>query len=334
MTVKGSMTAPAEYDLKKWYQISIPLTTAYGAFPADWGTPRRDWFAYTYDKSIENFKLVDALPDPKVGAFVKLYTSNETLAIEGKSADITKDAEINLELGWNLIGLPFPFSRFFNDDTVKVKVDGSEPVSITEANGKNWVYKIIYRYNPPDDPADDGSWDTLEPFEPPNSQELEPFAGYWVLAYQTATLIISPTVFGPDDTPVVPAPSKRVSQLPVIAGIQPPSLPVVHLTIPGVALGKNGVGQNYPNPFNPETWIPYQLKEASDVTIDIYNMAGQLVRTIRLGHKSAGLHVTKEQAVHWAGRNNAGDRVASGIYFYRLKAGAFTSPVYKMVILK
>ena len=91
---------------------------------------------------------------------------------------------------------------------------------------------------------------------------------------------------------------------------------------------------NYPNPFNPDTWIPYQLKEASDVAINIYNVAGQLVRTIRLGHKSAGLYVTKEQAVHWAGRNNAGDRVASGIYFYRLKAGAFTSLVYKMVILK
>jgi hypothetical protein len=322
VTVTGSMTAPDEYQLQKWYQISFPLAGD-GAFPDDWET----LFAYAYDKSKEDFDPVEVLPDPKMGAFIKLYDADSnTLTIEGQSSDITKDAEINLKLGWNLVGLPFPFNRFFNDDTVKVKVDGSSPVSITKANQNGWVYDQIYRYNPDDE--------DFEIFGPSSQQMLKPFAGYWVLAYRTAKLLISPTVFGPDDEPIIPAaPSARVPELPVIAGIQPPSLPVI-LTIPGVALGENGVGQNYPNPFNPDTWIPYQLKKDSDVTINIYNLTGQLVRTLELGHQSAGLYVAKEKAVRWDGRNNVGARVASGIYFYQLKTATFTSPVHKMVILK
>jgi hypothetical protein len=328
VSVTGSMTAPAEYQVGNWYQISFPLTTADGAFPADWGTAGADWFAYTYDKSIEDFRLVETLTDPRVGAFIRLYTTeSKTLTIEGQSPNITENAEIELRVGWNMIGSSFPFSRYFNDDTVKVRVDGDEPVSITEANTSGLVYDNIYKFNPAT-----GDWTILTP----NSQQiLEPFAGCWVLAYQTATLLISPTVFGPDDVPPQLAPSaQRVSELPVIDGIQPPSLPVVYLTIPGGALGENGVGQNYPNPFNPDTWIPYQLKEDSDVTVDIYNMTGQLVRTLELGHKSAGLYVAKERAVRWDGKNNDGDKVASGIYFYQLKTVTFTSPVYKMVILK
>ena len=72
--------------------------------------------------------------------------------------------------------------------------------------------------------------------------------------------------------------------------------------------------QNYPNPFNPETWIPYQLSEAAPVTITIYNVAGQVVRSLGLGHQEAGFYRGRSQAAYWDGRNNQNEQVASGIY--------------------
>ena len=90
---------------------------------------------------------------------------------------------------------------------------------------------------------------------------------------------------------------------------------------------------NYPNPFNSETWIPYQLAENSDVVIRIYNHTGQLVRVIDLGHQRSGIYTTKEKNVYWDGRDNKGENVASGVYFYSLHAGQFTA-TRKMVIVK
>jgi hypothetical protein len=91
--------------------------------------------------------------------------------------------------------------------------------------------------------------------------------------------------------------------------------------------------QNYPNPFNPETWIPFKISKATDVTIKIYNISGQLVRTLNLGHQESGSYFTKARAAYWNGRNEAGERVASGVYLYYIKAGSFSS-TKKMVILK
>ena len=82
--------------------------------------------------------------------------------------------------------------------------------------------------------------------------------------------------------------------------------------------------QNYPNPFNPETWIPYQLREDADVVIRIYAVSGRIVRTLKLGHKATGSYVSKAEAAYWDGRNEAGEQVASGIYYYRIQAGRFT----------
>ena len=90
---------------------------------------------------------------------------------------------------------------------------------------------------------------------------------------------------------------------------------------------------NYPNPFNPETWIPYQLANASDVQITIYDTRGIVVRTLELGHQSAGYYTSRDRAVYWNGRNGLGEKVASGIYFYQLQTDNI-SPLRKMVILK
>ena len=96
---------------------------------------------------------------------------------------------------------------------------------------------------------------------------------------------------------------------------------------------KNALLANYPNPFNPETWIPYQLSKASDVRVLIYSVNGALVRTLALGHQSAGTYRSRSRAAYWDGRNDFGERVASGVYFYTFTAGDFRA-TRKMLIRK
>ena len=96
---------------------------------------------------------------------------------------------------------------------------------------------------------------------------------------------------------------------------------------------KTALLANYPNPFNPETWIPYQLAKPAEVTVSIHSADGKLVRTLALGQRSAGIYQTKGRAAYWDGRNAQGELVASGVYFYTLRAGDFIA-TKKMVIRK
>ena len=96
---------------------------------------------------------------------------------------------------------------------------------------------------------------------------------------------------------------------------------------------ENALLPNYPNPFNPETWIPYQLSKSVAVTVSIYSANGRLIRTLSLGHQAAGVYRSRSRAVYWDGRNAQGEPVASGVYFYTLKAGDFTD-TRKMLIRK
>ena len=90
---------------------------------------------------------------------------------------------------------------------------------------------------------------------------------------------------------------------------------------------------NYPNPFNPETWIPYQLATPAEVMLTIYDMTGSTVRHLEVGHRAAGVYQNRSRAAYWDGRNGRGESVASGIYFYTLKADEFTA-TRKMLIRK
>ena len=85
---------------------------------------------------------------------------------------------------------------------------------------------------------------------------------------------------------------------------------------------------NYPNPFNPETTINFSLQETGDVNLNVYNVKGQLVKTLVDQKKDAGNH-----SVVWAGKDNNNRKVATGVYFYRIKAGEFTD-MKKMLLIK
>jgi hypothetical protein len=95
--------------------------------------------------------------------------------------------------------------------------------------------------------------------------------------------------------------------------------PVVYRTV---------LKQNYPNPFNPTTTIAFSLAGEGTVEIMIFNVAGQKVRTLIDERRPAGRHT-----VTWDGRNDGGRRVATGVYFYRMRTDGY-SAVRKMLILR
>jgi hypothetical protein len=86
--------------------------------------------------------------------------------------------------------------------------------------------------------------------------------------------------------------------------------------------------QNYPNPFNPSTTIAFALTEAGPVRLQIYDVAGRLVRTLINGQREADFY-----RIEWNGLDDAGVSVASGVYFYRLEAGQHRA-TKRLVLLK
>ena len=89
------------------------------------------------------------------------------------------------------------------------------------------------------------------------------------------------------------------------------------------------LADNFPNPFNPATTIQYALPQAADVELTVYNVVGQVVRTLVAEHQSAGRY-----AVEWDATNDSGHSLSSGMYFYRLQAGEEFLEVKKMLLLK
>ena len=109
---------------------------------------------------------------------------------------------------------------------------------------------------------------------------------------------------------------------------------VLSVRLDGVGTPKQTVLlQNYPNPFNPETWIPYHLSEAALVRLSIYDTTGQRIRTLSLGFQAAGFYQSRSRAAYWDGRNDLGEQVSSGVYFYQLSTPS-EHQMKRMVIVK
>ena len=147
---------------------------------------------------------------------------------------------------------------------------------------------------------------------------------------------VNSTGFDPENTryyyAVVPVSAIGIMGTPSIdpSGITPKFNPAVNIA---AAPRHTRLFQSYPNPFNPEVWIPYELAKEAPVSIEIYRITGEWVRTLELGVKTQGRYITKEEAAYWDGRTQLGERASSGVFFYVLKAGEFTA-TRKMVIVK
>ncbi|MCU0607732.1 MAG: T9SS type A sorting domain-containing protein [Candidatus Edwardsbacteria bacterium] len=98
--------------------------------------------------------------------------------------------------------------------------------------------------------------------------------------------------------------------------------------LPGAPCGSFGLSQNAPNPFSGATEFGYQISRPGRVRLRVYNIAGQLVKTLRDEQQGAGFH-----GVRWDGRNDAGQRLSAGVYLYRLQAGDRTM-TRKLVLVK
>jgi flagellar hook assembly protein FlgD len=88
------------------------------------------------------------------------------------------------------------------------------------------------------------------------------------------------------------------------------------------------MSQNYPNPFNPTTSIEFSIPHSSKVELAIYNLKGQVVKTLVSRNLAAGNHI-----VNWNGKDNTGNQVSSGVYFYKLQT-ANANITKKMLLMK
>ena len=216
--------------------------------------------------------------------------------------------------------------QFWNIE--KEEVDLELPTGSTNTVGFSpdgrWVTTSIYGPDRKTYAPGIQIWDTetgqmiLESFSPYEQIMFSPDGKTIAVAYDDGRIHLAPieTVLPdlPQDIPVAVEP--KGLQLSLLGGIK-----------------RDALLPNYPNPFNPETWIPYQLAAASSVQIHIYDSVGQWVRTLDLGQQPAGTYLSRNRAAYWDGRNALGERVATGVYFYRLETNDFTA-TRRMVVVK
>lgn len=100
----------------------------------------------------------------------------------------------------------------------------------------------------------------------------------------------------------------------------------------GVSLRSTELLRCYPNPFNPETWLPFTLGEFGRVVITIYDLAGRTVRRIEMGELEPGSYVERSRAPLWDGRDDRGERLPSGVYFYSLRVNGKLMGLKKAVL--
>ena len=280
-----------------WNVISIPGTPV-NSDPRSLAGPGSHivFPLYEYNNAI-GFQEVEKLKLGK-GYWIKTNNPNgEVIQVPYTSAD---RYTITLKKGWNLIG------------------SVSSRAAFDDFEGANRLDGRVLRWDPIDK-------------EFHNVFALEPGVGYYVYARVPGTLTVK---VGAPDSPAAFWTRHPVSTV-KLPGLPPMPFETVQTSwsrtnfVPSTSK----ILANFPNPFNPETWIPFQIKQERVVTIHIHNSAGQLVRTLEVGSRAAGVYDTKERAVYWDGTNEQGEPVSSGTYFYTLQAGDFQG-TKKMLLLK
>ena len=219
-------------------------------------------------------------------------------------------------------GRPEHKIKFWNIETEKVDLELSTGATITVGFSPEGKWFTTSIYTP--DWAGVQIWDTrtgqlLSNLSSPYREVMfSPDGKTIAVAYDDGRIYLSPI------ETVLPHLSHDI---PVV--VEPDGV----LSDPLKTVKRDALLPNYPNPFNPETWIPYQLAAASSVRIHIYDLMGQQVRTLDLGRQREGAYLSRNRAAYWDGRNALGERVATGVYFYRLETDNFAA-TKRMVIVK
>lgn len=192
------------------------------------------------------------------------------------------------------------------------------------------VSQTIDFTNPQDDP--DGAilatfgWEAATQSYSPTTN-LERGKGYWIAVAQACEL----TIGGSGANSVAKATHAMSWQAFASQFGSMPPLPPSSVINDQLVVNRPtdyGLSQSYPNPFNPETFIEYQLPEPSHVSLKIYDLMGREVRTLVNDERAAGYH-----RVTWDGRDEAGLKLHSGIYLYRMQAGDFVQ-ARKILLVK
>ena len=283
---------------KGWNVISIPGTPV-NSDPNSLVRPGSQIGLPLYRyKDVTGFQKVRQL---KLGEGYWIYTHSHSEVIHIPYIPVDHYT-ISLEKGLNLIG----------------SVSGKAVFDDFEGSAR--LERIVYRK----DPIDKQYYHVL-----PGA--LKPGIGYYVYANHAGTLTVK-----------VSAPAAPASFLtePRISDVKFPTPPLMlseavqtPWSSKHFAPSTSKILTNFPNPFNPETWIPFQIKRESVVTIYIHNSTGQLVKKLEVGSRPAGVYDSRERAIYWNGMNEQGEPVSSGSYFYTLQAGDFQG-TKKMLLLK
>ena len=255
--------------------------------------------------------------------FTVHHIIRETHNLQGGSITFSPDSQ--RLVGYP--GVPPDKTLFWNIKTGAVELELPTGIALTAEFSPNGRWLAT------------GKWGTEQ-----EDYEYEPAMMFWDV--ETGHLILDlprppylHAIFSPDGKSVALSHDDRRIHLLPIETILPQAVQVVAVEPKDLklatfgAIKRDALLQNYPNPFNPETWIPYQLATGSSAKIHITDLMGRHVRTLTLGYRQAGIHLERDRAAYWDGRDAHGQQVASGSYFYQLKTDGF-SDVKRMLIVK
>ncbi|MCI0513821.1 choice-of-anchor D domain-containing protein [candidate division KSB1 bacterium] len=288
------VTVPYNFSQAGWYLISLPVTPADNHLNILFPTALG---AYGYNPATGSYVTATQL-DPKKGYWL-LIPGATSVNVSGEP--LLSFTE-HYNAGWHLIGSSY----------------GTGLPIVDPDDAPNGAVIAIYGWNP--------GMSSYTPVYPPGMGVLNQGEGYWLAVLAACDLTI------PGAPPLARNGATVNADLPQFFqqyGIQPPPPPFIqNEALPRLAPIQHEISCNYPNPFNPATTIKYTLSKTGFTGVYVYNTIGQRIRTLSEATQAIGIY-----EVVWDSRNESGEFVPSGIYFYQIVTSDFVE-TKKMMLLK
>jgi hypothetical protein len=295
LTIKYTLLDIATYNFPQmgWYLISLPVTPANNSLSTLFPTAMT---AFGYNSATGSYYAVTSL-DTKKGYWL-LIPGATTATISGTRLNSFTE---HYSMGWHLIG------------TVRGTTNFTDP-----KDNPNGAVLSAWSYNP-------GTSQYVQVY-PPGTGILEEKQGYWLAVMQSCDLTIGGGIMAEASNATVGNHELFKQQF----GSQPPVPPFIGNKMVAELLPTSHkiISRNYPNPFNPETMIEYSLPNEGLTQVHIYNSLGQKIRTLVEALQQAGVH-----QMRWDGRNDNGELVTNGVYYYKIINAEFVE-TKKMLLLR